>query len=201
MESHRAADGSTPGRAALRAARLRLVVVGLIFCVSGVSALVYQVAWQRILALHSGVGIYSVAMIVGAFLAGLGIGSYLGGWLSSGMSPARALRVFAVLELSIGLFASASCWIYYDVLYVRAGWLYAEPWSAGVMHFLALVLPTTLMGMSLPFLVQALVLDPRTASRTIGFVYGINVVGAALGAILAPWVLIRLFGVRGAVAF
>ena len=39
--------------------------------VSGATALVYQVAWQRLLALHSGVGLYSVTMIVAAFMAGL----------------------------------------------------------------------------------------------------------------------------------
>ena len=62
---------------------LRLALVGLLFFVSGISALIYQVSWQRILALHSGVGIYSVAMIVATFMAGLGIGSFAGGVLNS----------------------------------------------------------------------------------------------------------------------
>ena len=62
--------------------RPELVLAGLAFFVSGASGLVYQVAWQRILALHSGVGIYSIAMIVGAFMAGLGVGSHVGGLVS-----------------------------------------------------------------------------------------------------------------------
>jgi MFS family permease len=178
-----------------------LLLLGALFFVSGVSALIYQVAWQRILALHSGVGIYSVALIVAAFLAGLGLGSYAGGVLSGRVGSRRALFIFAWLELGIGAFALLSCSLYYDLLYVRLAALYASPWSAGLLHFLALLVPTTVMGMSLPFLVRASVADPATASKTIGFLYGINVAGAGLGALLAPWVLMRLFGVTGAVLF
>jgi spermidine synthase len=56
-----------------------LALAATAFFASGLAALVYQVAWQRVLALHTGVGIYSVAMIVAAFMAGLGLGSHLGG--------------------------------------------------------------------------------------------------------------------------
>ena len=70
-------------------------MTALAFFLSGIAALVYQVTWQRILALHSGVGIYSVAMIVAAFMAGLGVGSHLGGILSLRLQPARAVRAFA----------------------------------------------------------------------------------------------------------
>jgi spermidine synthase len=176
-----------------------LPAVGAAFFVSGISALVYQIAWQRILALHSGVGIYSIAMIVAAFMAGLGAGSHLGGVLSARVDRATALRVFAGLELGIAAFGAASSWIYYDWLYLRAGWLYASPWRAGVLHLASFLIPTALMGMSLPFLVRAMVADVQGAGRTIGFLYGINMLGAAVGAFVTPWILIRYFGIRGAV--
>ena len=180
--------------------RRRLVLLlGVLFAISGFSALVYQVSWQRILVLHTGVGIYSVAMIVSGFLAGLGLGSYLGGALSARVGPRTALRSFAVLELAVGCFAAASCWLYYDLLYLADPSLYASGWGAILGHFLALVVPTTLMGMTLPFLVRASVRDVESASGTIGYLYAINVVGAAAGALLTPWLLMRLFGVRGAV--
>jgi spermidine synthase len=94
----------------------RVALAGLLFLLSGAAALVYQVAWQRLLALHSGVGLYSVAMIVAAFMAGLGLGSLVGGRLSARMGTAAALRGFALLELAIGVFGAASPWIYYDWL-------------------------------------------------------------------------------------
>jgi spermidine synthase len=175
------------------------LLVAAAFILSGAAGLVYQVAWQRILALHSGVGIYSVAMIVASFMAGLGLGSLLGGRLTVRASPRAALRTFGVLELTIGAFGAASCWLYYDLLYLRGSWLYGTAWSAGALHFLGLLLPTGLMGMTLPFLVRAFVRDVPSAGRTIGLLYGLNLLGAAAGAVLTPWVLIRFAGIRGAV--
>ena len=176
----------------------RVALAGLLFLLSGAAALVYQVAWQRLLALHSGVGLYSVAIIVAAFMAGLGIGSHQGGRLSTRMSARRALVAFAVLELLIGAFGAASSWIYYDWLYPRAVHLPSPSWQAGLLHLAALLPPTVLMGMSLPFLVHAVVTDVDAASRRIGWLYGVNVLGAAAGALATPWVLFPSLGVRGA---
>ena len=175
------------------------MVAAAVFLLSGAAGLVYQVSWQRILALQSGVGIYSIAMIVAAFMAGLGAGSHLGGRASQGLTPRRALLTFSLVELGIGAFGALSAWLYYDILYRRAPGLYASPLSAGVMHFAALAIPTFLMGTSLPFLVRATVGDVQTAGRTIGVLYGINLLGAAGGSLATPWLLIRFFGVRGAI--
>jgi len=177
-----------------------LSLAGVAFFVSGAASLVYQVAWQRILALHSGVGIYSVAMIVAAFLAGLGMGAALGGGGSARMGARQALVAFGLVELAIAAFGLASGTIYYDWLYLRAAWLYEAVWRAALVHLLALMPPTLLMGMSLPFLVRAMLREPRAAGRTIGLLYGINVLGASVGAMLTPWLLIRFWGIRGAVA-
>jgi len=179
--------------------RGELAAVGGLFVLSGAAALIYQVAWQRILVLHSGVGIYSVAIIVAAFMAGLGIGSHWGGVVSARVTPLHALRLFALLELGIGGFAVVSPWLYYDVLYLRWAWIYNTVLQAAAAHLLALIVPTTLMGMSLPFLARAMVRDAGSAGRVVGVLYGVNVLGAAIGAILTPWVLLRHLGVTGAV--
>ena len=176
-----------------------LVAIGVLFGIGGMPALVYQVVWQRILCLQSGVGIYSVAMIIAAFLFGLGVGSHVGGVLSSRFSRSRALLVFVGLQLATGVFAALSCTVYYDILYLKTPWLYTSLWRAGIVHFSVLLVPTALMGMTLPFLVRATVDDADTASSTVGFLYGINTLGAAVGALVAPWVLIRFLGMRGAV--
>jgi predicted membrane-bound spermidine synthase len=176
-----------------------VALAGLLFFLSGAAALVYQVAWQRLLALHSGVGLYSVAVIVAAFMAGLGIGSHLGGRLSTRLAGARALAAFAGLELGISAFGAASPFLYYDWLYPRAVHLPSPSWQGGLLHLLALLPPTLLMGMSLPFLVRALVTDVEGAGRRIGWLYGVNVLGAAAGALAAPWLLLPWGGIRGAV--
>jgi spermidine synthase len=176
-----------------------VVVTGLLFLLSGGAALVYQVAWQRLLALHSGVGLYSVAMIVAAFMAGLGVGSLLGGRLSTRFGARRALVAFASLEVAIGAFGAASTYLYYDWLYPYAVHLPSPSWQAGMLHLAALLPPTVLMGMSLPFLVRAVVTDVARAGRRIGWLYGINVLGAAIGALATPWLLLPRLGLRGAV--
>jgi predicted membrane-bound spermidine synthase len=177
----------------------RVAIAGLLFLFSGAAALVYQVVWQRLLALHSGVGLYSVSLIVAAFMAGLGLGSLVGGRLSQGMETGVALRAFAILELAIAAFGAVSPGIYYDWLYPLAVHLPSPSWSAGLLHFAALLPPTLLMGMSLPFLVQAIVTDVWGAGRRIGWLYGINMLGAAGGALVTPWWLLPSLGVPGAV--
>ncbi len=177
----------------------RVALAGLLFLLSGASALVYQVSWQRILALHSGVGLYSVAMIVAAFMAGLGIGSHLGGRLSERTGALAALRLFASVELAIGVFGVASPFLYYDWLYPLAARLESPSLAGGLAHFGALLPPTLLMGMSLPLLVRAMLRDVATAGRTIGYLYGINMLGAAAGAFAAPWLLLPWGGIPGAV--
>jgi spermidine synthase len=194
LATARATSESPPER--LPASQFALLIAA--FLASGGAGLIYQVAWQRILALQSGVGIYSVAAIVAAFMLGLGAGSLGGGALSVRLSPRAALYAFAAVELAIGALGALSCWVYYDVLYVRAAWLYAPVWRAALVHLAVLLPPTFLMGMSLPLLARATVLDHRAAGRTLGVLYGINLLGAAVGALLAPWVLIRFHGIRGA---
>jgi len=169
------------------------------FVLSGAAALVYQVAWQRLLALTTGVAVHSVAIITAAFMAGLGIGSHLGGTLSARLTPRGSMRAFALIEVGVAAFAVVSVPFYYFVLYRRAEWLYDGLLRGTITHFLSLVVPTVLMGMSLPFLVRALVWERARASRTIGVLYAANALGAAAGALLAPWLLLRFLGLHGAV--
>jgi spermidine synthase len=175
-----------------------LAAAGLLFFLSGATALVYQVVWQRLLALQSGVGIYSIAMIVAAFLLGLGFGAHLGGALSARFGARGALFGFAGAELAIGAFGASSAGIYYDWIGPRATWLYEPAWRAGLVHLASLLPPTLLMGMTLPLLVRALVREVRGAERVVGFLYGINALGAAFGAAVTPWLLVRHLGMRAA---
>src|SRR5271169_226581 len=73
----------------------------LFFC-SGMPALIYQVVWQRALFSLYGVNAESVAVIVSAFMLGLGLGSLLGGWFSARF-PRRSLLIFGLAELGVAL--------------------------------------------------------------------------------------------------
>ena len=183
----------------MRSQRTRVLLASACLVLSGASALVYQVAWQRLLALSSGVAVYSIAAITAAFMAGLCAGSYLGGVWSRHLSPTQAARAFAALEFVVALFALISVPLYYEVLYRQMAWVYETPARAFAAHFVSLLLPTTLMGMSLPLLVRGLAVPSSEAPRTIGALYAANTLGAAAGAFLTPWVLLRFLSVDGAV--
>lgn len=176
----------------------RALLAGVLFFLSGAAALVYQVVWQRILALQSGVGIYSIAVIVAAFMVGLGLGSHAGGILCERRSPRRALLTFALVEIGIAVWGAASGPLLYDLLSLRlSAWFDPLP-RAALVQFAFLTPPTFLMGMSLPFLVRALVDETEGAARTVGYLYALNTLGAACGALLTPWVLVRHHGMRAA---
>jgi predicted membrane-bound spermidine synthase len=188
---------STPLGRATHGRDIRFATV--FFFLSGAAALVYQVAWQRLLGLTTGIAVHSVAIITAAFMAGLGIGSHVGGTLSAKLTPRKSLVAFAVIELLVAVFATVSVPFYYGLLYRYLPELYDGMARGAITHFLSLLPPTALMGMSLPFLVRGLVQDREDAPRTIGLLYGANALGASAGAFLTPWVLVRFLGVTGAI--
>ena len=77
----------------------------LVFAASGAAALIYEVTWTRLLTLRLGHGVAAASTVLAAFMGGLAIGSALGGRRAATFDSARALRVYAGLELLIGLLA------------------------------------------------------------------------------------------------
>ncbi len=165
-----------------------------LFFLSGFAALLYQVTWQRMLAIFTGVDIYSVTLIVVAFMGGLGLGSMVGGYLSDRLSNRYRLLLFALSELTIAAFAIISKWLYYDVLYMKFNYLATSPVVMTLILFLSLLIPTFVMGITLPLLSNALSREIKKAAGTIGSLYGINTLGAAVGAFVTGWFLVRYFG-------
>ncbi len=169
-----------------------------VFLASGFAALLYQMIWQRLLTLFGGADVYSVTLIVSAFMAGLGIGSLAGGHVADRLALRGRLVAFAVAELAVAAFGAASVWILYDFLYARLGAVDLPGWATAAILFAVLLWPTFFMGVSLPLLSRALAETTEAASRRIASLYGWNTVGAALGALLTVWVVLRLVDFRRA---
>ena len=114
-----------------------------VFFVSGFAALVYQTVWQRLLIFFGGADVYSVTIIVSAFMGGLGFGSLVGGHLADRLRGRTRLFAFAGCEVAVGIFALLSATIYYDVLYIRLGpgmyhgrcWVSSFSWSLSGRRF------------------------------------------------------------------
>ena len=175
----------------------RIFAAALLFLISGFAALVYQVIWQRVIGVFSGVHIYSITVIVSAYMAGLGVGSLLAGRFADRLSRRHAVLAFALCELLIGAFGWISAWLYYDFAYHQLGFLVNYPAGLPVVHFLLLLFPTFLMGASLPLLARGLVESSQGAARTISVLYGVNTLGASLGAFVAIWWLVGQLGFEG----
>ena len=170
----------------------------LIFFTSGFAALVYQVVWQRMLLIFSGSDIQSATIIVAAFMAGLGLGSFAGGKIADRLSPVLGLAAFAAAELAIAGFGFFSATLYYDVLYQRLGQLSWSLEARAAILFASLLWPTFFMGVSLPLLARTLTTDIGRAAGVTGALYGWNTLGAAAGAFATTWWMLPLLGLRTA---
>jgi predicted membrane-bound spermidine synthase len=162
-----------------------------LFFLSGFSALLYQVIWQRMLGLFSGADVYSATIIVSAFMLGMGVGSLLGGYVADKYGQFKCLLLFALAELVVALFAVSSKWFYYDVLYQTFPQLSASLPLLSVVLFLSLLIPTFCMGITLPLLSKALTRHLGEASSRIGWLYALNTLGAGIGALVTVVYLIR----------
>jgi len=173
--------------------RLALGLLLAVFFTSGFAALLYQVIWQRLLAIFSGADVFSVTIIVAAFMGGLGCGNLVGGHLADRLSRAGCLALFALAELAIALFALVSKPFFYDFLYGRIGALELPMPVLVAILFASVVWPTFFMGVSLPLLARGLTRSLEAAARTVGSLYGWNTLGAAAGAAVTTWLLLRRF--------
>ena len=183
------------------------------FFLSGVSGLIYQVTWVRQFGNVFGNTIHSASIVLAVFMLGLGAGSYLAGvWADRQISrgPARLVRSYAWAEAALavlGLLLSlllpyladaVAGWSQYGTS--ARGWHELSPGSYAVRVGLAigLLTPVTLtMGATLTLLIRALVPSDVDASGwQIARLYGANTAGAAAGALLTDFLLVRLAGVQ-----
>jgi spermidine synthase len=177
-----------------------LFFVCLLFFGSGFAALVYQVLWLRSLSLVFGVTVHAASTVLAGFMTGLAVGSLAAGRLR--LSPARALTAFAVAELGVGATAVLADAIVAALTRGYAGLGPSLPESLAaltavrfVLAMAVLVIPTSLMGATLPLLVGATAGDPRVGTR-LGLLYATNTAGAIGGALMAGFLLVPDLGLR-----
>jgi predicted membrane-bound spermidine synthase len=176
--------------------RLHATTLHGVFILSGISALIYQLVWQRALLTIYGSNVESVAMVVAAFLAGLGIGSLAGGWISKS-TRAPLVLLFGLAELGVGAYGLVSLKLFDAVGTITSS--QAHGLTTGALVFLLVFLPTLLMGATLPLLVTHQVRDTAHVGQSVSRLYFVNTLGAALGAFIAAHWLLGSFGMSGTV--
>ncbi|HXU78742.1 MAG TPA: fused MFS/spermidine synthase, partial [Methylomirabilota bacterium] len=179
------------------------MILFLFFC-SGATALVYEVVWSKYLALMLGSTIYAQTVVLAVFMGGLALGNRLIGARSDLL--ARPLAGYGCLEVAIGLYAFGFNWIYHlaDRVFAGVG-SHLLNHSFGLLLLKAclsvglLIVPTILMGGTLPLLAAWLQRQSDDAGRWSARFYSINSLGAVCGACLAGFYLLRELGLESSV--
>src|SRR5687767_5332925 len=180
---------------------LRLLLVAVLFFCSGASALIYQVLWLRLLGLVFGVTVYAASTVWAVFMAGLALGSIIGGRAADRVQ--RPLVWLGIAEALIGLTALTTPLALDALQHVYAALypsLHDSPIALTalrlVMSFAVLIVPSALMGATLPLVVKSSVLDAERLGGRIGVLYGTNTAGAIAGSLCAGLVFIPRFGIH-----
>jgi spermidine synthase len=176
-------------------------LLALAFLLSGTCALAYQVVWARMLSLLFGSTNQAIATVLAVFMLGLALGSHFGEKVSR---RGRDLgRAYGLMEMALGLFA-----LCFPFLIARMGTAHALAFS--LLHqnetllsvarfgiaFALLIIPTALMGATLPVLAQHVEHDRSRVGSRIGALYAINTFGAALGAFTSAFIAIPFHGLH-----
>src|SRR5208282_5741134 len=170
-------------------------VLCVLFFFSGFPALIYQLTWQRALFRIFGVNIEAVTIVVTAFMLGLGLGSLAGGWLSK-RRGIPLLPLLGGIELMTGAFGLLSLKIFDRASAFTIG----LPLPATAAVSLALVIvPTLLMGATLPILVGHLVRRSGHVGSALGLLYYVNTLGAGAACLASAAFLFPFVGMQGAV--
>ncbi len=164
----------------------------LLFLGSGCAALIYEIVWLQLLQLVIGLTSVSLGVLLGAYMGGMCLGSYLLPRLVS--RKHHPLLVYAVLEFGIGVIGVAILfgmpWV--SQIYTAVG---GEGFGGIIVRCIVagvcLVPPTLLMGATLPAISRWVESTPQGVSW-LGFFYGGNIAGAVFGCLLAGFYLLRV---------
>ena len=198
-------------------------IVYFLFLFSGITALIYEVVWTRMLTLAFGHTVFSVSIVLASFMAGLGFGSYFSGHaidhiggkktqsdnssslskeFSEDLETSSLLLIYGWIEVALFLLCLIVSLILFKFSVIYSWFSFFVPESIVVQNifksFLAFILmfiPASLMGATLPIISQYYITDNIKLDARLGLLYGINTFGAALGCLLAGFFLIANFGV------
>ncbi len=177
-------------------------IVWLIFILSGASGLIYEVIWMRQLTLIFGSTVFATTTVLTAFMAGLALGSFYFGRKidESEQSP---LRLYALLEVGIGVFC-----LVWPLILAALGALYvlihrnvtSEFYTLSLIRFVltfgVLLIPSTLMGGTLPVLTRFFVQRLEQLGANVGILYALNTFGAVIGCVATGFLLIERLGIQ-----
>jgi len=170
-----------------------------IFFLSGATGLVYEVIWVRLTGLVFGNTSHAIAVVLGAFMAGLALGSWMLGRYADRVPG--ALRLYGTLEIGIGITAALVPFVFrslHSVYWALTPSIQGIPGGSVLLRFLTsfavLLVPTFLMGGTLPVLAKFFTQTAKEVQQKVGLLYALNTFGAAFGTLIAALLFIPRFG-------
>jgi spermidine synthase len=182
------------------------IIAILLFLLSGICGLIYEVAWSKYLALFIGSTGYSHMIVLAIYMGGLALGAFIFGKYSDKVS--NQLKLYGLLELGIGAYCLAYPFLIEITGNIFIGMASAFDGSSHrgvllilkfILSFITLILPTVLMGGTLPILTRFLSKSISDSGKDVAKLYYINSLGAVIGTALAGFFLIRLHGLDNTV--
>ena len=178
-----------------------LALLLLLFFCSGACGLIYQVLWLRLLSLVFGVTVYAASTVLAAFMAGLALGSGAAGRLV--VRVPRPVAIFGIAEIFVGLSALATPFalggasaIYQRLHQLSPDSLTLLTVARLAVSFVVLLVPTVLMGLTLPVLSASSAVRGSQFGARLSALYAVNTAGAVTGAVLAGFYLIGAIGIQ-----
>ncbi len=188
--------------------KLKLFVL-IFFFFSGLSGLIYEILWTKMIVKIIGGAPFAVSIILTIFMGGLGLGSYLASLkIDSIKDPLKLLQIYGKLELIIGAYGLALP-LLISVFKPLQTILYNQLFnnfllyniSTFILSFILLAIPVICMGATLPILCRFYATGLSHLGTQMGRLYGLNTVGAAAGALACGFWLINLLGITGTLIF
>lgn len=185
------------------------LVIMLLFLCSGMTGLIYQVIWSRMIVKVIGAAPFAVSIVLTVFMGGLGLGSYLAGrYIDQIKKSAQLIQLYGVMEIGIGIYA-----LFLGRMIKATQPVFSSIYNQSTEHlllfnavilvgaFILFIIPVTLMGATLPILIRFYVAKLGHLGARVGRLYAINTIGAAVGSVLTGFFLIKLWGVDGTLRF
>lgn len=177
-----------------------LLIVNLLFILSGLSSLVYQVIWTRMLVFVFGSTTLASSTVLAVFMTGLALGSFMAGRYAD--KARKPFLFYGCLEGLIGIWALLAPFLFsaaipiYKMFFEQ---LHMQPLLFGLLRFLVaaviLLPPTAAMGATLPLLARFITKNLSEVGNRVGNLYAMNTLGAVIGSIAAGFFLIPAFGI------
>jgi len=177
-------------------------LIPVIFFLSGACGLVYQVVWARMLTVVFGATIVAVSTTLAAFMAGLALGSFLLGRRVHRVQ--RPLLLFALLEAGVGIYAFLFPQLIKGIALAATA---LQPLAASdavpfpilrfLLSFALLLIPTSLMGATLPAMSRYVVRRFAHVGGGVAWLYAVNTFGAVAGVALTTFLLMEWLGLKG----